>query len=155
MDFGSFLWVYHERNTFLYIFKPKRSFVEMELRHNTQQTIRVGVLLAKTHKFEDPMNPVYGALLEWYYWRYLIKPDGTVVDILNHTWSDIPNCAGCYFLTLTIQDTSLLGSLGLYLYDAASLGRPIFMNFNVIDKNVWDAKYGGSLLQVESHAQKG
>jgi len=128
-----------------------------ELRHNTEQTIKVGVLLAKSHKFEDPVNPVYGAQLSWYYWRYLVKADGTIVDIVNHTWSDIPNCAGCYFLTLTASDCDKLGSLILYLYDATSLGVPIFMEFNVINKNSYDSKYNvDDLLVVESqHAQKG
>lgn len=112
----------------------------MKLKYNTEQTVRVGVLLAKPTKFEDPANPVYGALLSWYYWKYLIKADDTTVDIVNHTWSDIPNCAGCYFLTLTAEDTNKLGPLILYIYDAASLGRPIFMDFEVV---------------VEPHAQKG
>ena len=105
-----------------------------ELRHNTEQIIRVGVLLTKQTKLTDPLDPIYGALLSWYYWRYWIKADGTVIDIINHAWSDIPNCAGCYFLTLTAEDTNKLGPATLYIYDAGSLGKPIFMNFEIVAK---------------------
>ena len=103
----------------------------MELQQGIEQKIRVGVLLAKPAKFSDPANPVYGASLSWYYWRYIVKADETIIDILTHTWSDIPNCAGCYFLTLTASDTEKLGPLTLYIYDAASLGKPIFLQFEV------------------------
>lgn len=106
----------------------------MELRQGVEQIVRVGVLLAKTHKFEDPANPVYGAQLSWYYWRYLIKADGTVIDVVSRVWSDVSCCAGCYNLTLTASDTDVLGPLTLYIYDAASLGRPVFMHFNVTNR---------------------
>lgn len=125
-----------------------------QLRHETEQKIRVGVLLTKQVKLTDPLNPVYGALLSWYYWRYLVKADETSVDIVNHNWSDIPNCAGLYYLTLTAEDTNKLGPLVLYIYDAGSLGSPILMYFEVIDKNVYDAKYGIELLKVEPEAQE-
>lgn len=120
----------------------------MELRQSTQQVVRVGVLLTKQLKLTDPLNPIYGAVLSWYYWKYLIKSDGTVINIGTRSWSDIPNCAGCYFLTLTITDTDKLGPLVLYIYDAVSLGKPIYMEFSVIDKNVYDSKYGNSLMKV-------
>jgi len=107
----------------------------------------------------DPLDPVYGALLSWYYWRYIVKADGTVQDIVTRTWADIPNCAGCYFLTLTISDTSALGPLLLYIYDSVSLGKPIFMEFEVINKNSYDSRYNvNDALVVYSesqHAQKG
>lgn len=106
----------------------------MKLKYNTEQIVRVGVLLAKPIKFEDPMNPVYGAQLSWYYWRYIVKADGTVVDVVNRIWSDISNCAGCYFLTLTAEDTNKLGPLIVYIYDATSLGKPIFMEFEVTNE---------------------
>lgn len=125
-----------------------------QLRHETEQKIRVGVLLTKQVKLTDPLDPIYGALLSWYYWRYLVKADETIVDVVNHTWSDIPSCAGMYYLTLTAVDTNKLGSLVLYIYDAGSLGKPILMHFEVIDKNVYDAKYGVELLKVESEAQE-
>lgn len=127
----------------------------IELRHNTEQIIRVGVLLTKQSKLTDPLNPIYGALLEWYYWRYIVKADGTVQDILTRTWTDIPNCAGCYFLTLTAADTEMLGPLTLYIYDAGSLGNPIFMEFEIVSKCFWDAKYNDDCLVIESQAQKG
>lgn len=127
----------------------------MELRQSTQQVIPVGVLLTKQIKLTDPLNPVYGASLSWYFWRHLIKPDGTTVDIVNHTWSDIPSCAGCYNLTLTEQDTAICGTLMLYIFDASSLGKPIFMELKIIKQNVWDSKYGDSLLITESHAKGG
>jgi len=127
----------------------------IELRHNTQQNIRVGVLLTKQIKLTDPLDPVSGAQLSWYFWRYLIKPDGAVQDILTRTWNDILNCAGCYFLTVTVADTNLLGPLILYIYDAGSLGKPIFMEFEVVSQNVWDSKYNSTLLKTEPFAQKG
>lgn len=131
----------------------------VELRHNTEQIVKVGVLLTKQLKMTDPLNPVFGALLSWYYWRYLVKADGMVVDILTYTWSDIPNCAGCYFLTLPVGDTNKLGPLTLYIYDAVSLGRPIFMEFSVINKNSYDSKYNINDLPVvyseSQHAQEG
>lgn len=122
-----------------------------ELRYNTQQIVRVGVLLAKPAKFENPSIPVSGALLSWYYWKYLIKSDGTVISILNHTWTDILNCAGCYFLTLTATDTNKLGPLVLYIYDVA-LGMPIYYIFNVVNQNEYDAKYSIKLLKVEQQS---
>jgi len=127
----------------------------IELRQNTEQIIRVGVLLTKQPKLSDPLDPIYGALLEWYYWRYIIKANGFVQDILTRTWIDIPNCTGCYFLTLTAGDTSELGSMVLYIYDAGSLGRPIFMEFEVVSQYFWDAKYNNDCLVIESQAQKG
>lgn len=127
----------------------------IELRHNTEQIIRVGVLLTKQSKLTDPLDPIYGAQLSWYWWRYIVKADGTVQDILTRTWTDIPNCAGCYFLTLTIADTSILGPLVLYIYDAGSLGKPVFMEFEVVSQCFWDAKYNDDCLVIESQAQKG
>lgn len=127
----------------------------IELRHNTQQVLRVGVLLTKQIKLTDSLDPIYGSLLEWYYWRYIVKADGTTQDILTRTWTDIPNCAGCYFLTLTATDTNCLGPLVLYIYDAGSLGKPIFMEFEVISQNTWACKYGDGLSCIESQAQKG
>lgn len=127
----------------------------IELRHNTQQILRVGVLLTKQLKLTDPLDPVYGAQLSWYYWRYIVKANGIVQDIVARTWIDIPNCAGCYFLTVTIADTSVLGPLILYIYDAGSLGKPIFMEFEVVSQNVWDSKYSNDQLVVEPFADKG
>jgi len=127
----------------------------IELRHNTEQVVRVGVLVTKQTKLTDPLDPVYGALLEWYYWRYIVRADGSTWDILTRTWTDIPNCAGCYFLTLTIADTSCLGPLVLYIYDSGSLGKPIFMEFEVVSQYFWDAKYNNDCLIIESQAQKG
>lgn len=124
-----------------------------ELRHETEQIVRVGVFLTKQVKLTDSLDPVSGAQLSWYYWRYIVKADGTVVDILSHTWSDIPSCAGLYYLTLLLTDTDKLGSLILYVYDATSLGKPILINFEVIKKNVYDARYGSALLKVESEPQ--
>ena len=127
----------------------------IELRNNTEQVVRVGVLVTKQTKLTDPLDPVYGALLEWYYWRYIVRADGSTWDILTRTWTDIPNCAGCYFLTLTIADTSCLGPLVLYIYDSGSLGKPIFMEFEVVSQYFWDAKYNNDCLIIESQAQKG
>lgn len=127
----------------------------IELRHNTQQVIRIGVLLTKQTKVTDPLDPIFGALLEWYYWCYIIKADGTVQDISARTWNDVPGCVGCYFLTITAIDTDALGPLIVYIYDASSLGRPIFMEFEVISQNIWDSKYSTGLLAIEPQAQKG
>lgn len=131
----------------------------MELRQGTEQVIRVGVLLTKQTKMTDPLNPIYGALLSWYFWRYIIKADGAVQDIVTRAWTDIPNCAGCYFLILTITDTEHLGPLTLYIYDASSLGKPIFMEFEVINRNSYDAKYNVNNLPVvyseSQHARQG
>lgn len=124
-----------------------------ELRHETEQTVRVGVLLTKQTKLTDPLDPVYGAQLSWYFWRYVVKADGVIVDIVNRAWSDIPSCAGLYYLTFTVPDTDKLGPLVLYIYDAESLGKPILMYFEVIKKNVYDAKYGDALLKVETEPQ--
>lgn len=127
----------------------------MELRQNTEQVVRIGVLLTKQTKLTDPLNPIYGADLSWYYWRYLVKPDGTIVDLVGHTWTDIPNCAGCYYLTLTAGDTIQPGHLTVYIYDASSLGKPIFQTFYVTNQNIYDSKYDDKLLVVEPPAEEG
>ena len=127
----------------------------MELRQNTQQIVRVGVLLTKQVKLTDPLNPVYGAQLSWYYWRYLVKPDGTIIDLSTRSWMDIPNCAGCYYLTLLPSDTDQLGHLTVYIFDSVSLGKPIFETFYVINSNEWNAKYDTKLLEVEQLAHTG
>lgn len=127
----------------------------IELRHNTEQKIRVGVLLTKQTKLTDPLNPIFGATLDWFWWRYIVKADETVQNIVMRNWADIPDCAGCYFLTLTVDDTSVLGPLTLYLYDSSSLGRPIFMQFRVVSQMFWDAKYNNDVLSIESQPQKG
>lgn len=124
-----------------------------ELRHETRQVVRVGVLLAKQKRFADPLSPIYGAQLSWYYWRYIVKANGAVVDIVNRNWNDIPSCAGLYYLTFTVWDTNKLGPLVLYIHDAISLGKPILMHFEVINKNVYDSKYGNELLKVETEPQ--
>lgn len=120
----------------------------MELRQNTQQVVRVGVLLTKQTKMTDPLNPISGAELSWYYWRYLVKPDGAIIDIVGRSWIDIPNCAGCYYLGLSKMDTDLPGHLTLYIFDACSLGRPIFQTFHILNQNEYDSKYGDTLLKV-------
>lgn len=129
----------------------------LELRHNTEQIVRVGVLLEYTRN--TPINPIQGAALNWFWWRYLIKSDGTVIDIISHTWNDIPNCDGLYFLTLTEVDVNQLGFLILYIHDETGLGKPIFMEFNVINKNSYDSKYNVNDLPVvyseSQHAQEG
>ncbi len=125
-----------------------------QIRHETQQKIRVGVLLTRQTKLTDPLNPISGAQLSWYYWKYIVKADETIVNIGTHVWADIPGCAGLYYLTLTSEDTNKLGSLVLYINDSVSLGRPILMYFEVIVKNVYDAKFGSDLLKVEPGAQK-
>ncbi len=124
-----------------------------ELRHETERKVRIGVLLAHPRRYEEPIDPIWDAELNWFYWRYIVKADGTVIDIVNHEWSMIPNCAGVYFLTLTAEDTNQLGQLTLYIHDAVSLGRPILMHFDVVDKNVYDAKYGFERLKVETEPQ--
>ena len=126
-----------------------------ELRHNTEQIVRVGVLLTKQTKLTDPLNPVYGAELSWYFWRNIIKSDGTVIDIVTYNWEDIQNCAGCYFLTLPAISCNKLGSLVLYIFDAASLGTPIFIEFNVVTQNEWDSKYSDKFLTVEQDCKLG
>lgn len=113
----------------------------IELRQGTQQTIRVGVL-------QENGVPVFEALLDWYWWKYLIKPDGTVVNIVNHGWQDIPGCDGVYYLTLTNLDTNILGHLTILINDGTSLDNPILVDCMVIRKNVYDSKYGSSLLKV-------
>lgn len=123
----------------------------IELRHNTQQRITVGVLLTKQNKLTGPLDSVYGAKLNWYYWHYIIKTDGAKVDIVTRVWEDIPDCAGCYSLILTAEDTDQLGHLVLYIYDV-NLGRPIFKEFSVVSQNNWDAKYNNKLLTVAREA---
>lgn len=120
-----------------------------ELRYETEQTIVVGSLFEKRRRFSDSLTPIVGGQLSWYYWKYLIKSNGVVININNHSWSDIPDCNGCYFLTLTEQDTNKKGNLSLYIHDA-DFEMPIFLNFLVIDENVFDAKYGNTLLKVET-----
>ena len=111
-----------------------------ELRHETEQTIRVGVILEVG---KIPNVPILGAHLDWFYWRYLIKPDGTVVDIaLNHAWADVPSCDGVYFLVLNCSDMDQKGVLTLYINDSSFLFHPIYLQFLVIDKNIYDSKYG-------------
>ena len=124
-----------------------------QLRYETTQKIRVGVLLDKRSKFLDPVTPVSGALLSWYYWKYLIKADDTIVNIGSNLWIDIPNCSGLYYLTLTVSNTNKLGPLVLYIHDE-QLAVPILMHFEVIRKNLYDSKYGTELLKVEPEAQE-
>jgi len=125
----------------------------MELRYNTEQIVRVGVFIEDLEYIGQPLYPVYGVNLTWYSWHYAVKADGTIVELCNHTWENIPNCSGCYYLTLTASDTDQLGPLILYFYDV-SLKDPIFMEFSVINPNVWDSKYGDNLMSVD-FAQKG
>ncbi len=120
-----------------------------ELRQGTQQIIPVGVVLKKQTRLTDPLTPVTGALLNWYFWKYIIKSDGSTVNIGSRIWMGITNCAGCYHLTLTNTDTDCLGNLTLYIYDT-TLNNPIFMNFLIIKQNVFDSKYGDKFLKVES-----
>lgn len=113
------------------------------LRHATEQIITVGVLFGP-NRCECPTELIMGAKLR----GYIIKPDGVVVSVLNHTWRGVPNCDGVYYLTLTEQDTNIKGVLSLYIHDGVSLGKPIFMQFEVIDKYVYDSKFTNNLLKV-------
>lgn len=116
-----------------------------DLRHNTQQTVCVGVLIAHN----SDVIPIEYASLSWYWWHYIIKADKSVVNIAGRTWSMVPSCDGVYFLTLTATDTDKLGPLKLYINDEFGLGKPIYLDFNVISKNLYDAKYSQNLLAVE------
>jgi hypothetical protein len=125
-----------------------------ELRFNTQQVVRVGILVAKNGSTGYPRIPVTGALLNWYWWRYLVKANEAVVDIVNNTWRDVPQCGGLYFLTLKATDVNVLGPLTLYIYDTASLGKPILQQFMVIGQNLYDSKYGNNTrLKTETEAK--
>jgi hypothetical protein len=121
-----------------------------QLRYNTKQVVRVGVFLAKQRKLTDPLTPIVGAQLSQFYWRYVVKANGGVVDVVNRLWKDIPSCSGLYYLTLTAWNTNQLGPLVLYIHDQDLLNEPILMHFEVIDKNVYDSKYGNELLKVET-----
>ena len=124
-----------------------------ELRYATSnQTVLLGVFLSKTKGCQRV--PYSGLLLDWCYWRYLIKADGTVVDIINRGWAEVPNCDGLYFLTLLSSDLNQKGVLTIYIHDDAFLGKPVFKQFMVIDENIYDAKYGVKLLRVEPEAQE-
>jgi len=124
-----------------------------ELRHETEQTTCIGVFLEKTDRGCQRI-PYAGLQLDWCYWRYLIKADGTVVDIINRIWSDIPNCAGLYFLTLLSSDVDQKGPLSIYIHDDSFLGKPVMKQFMVVDENMYDAKYGdNALLKVETEPQ--
>ena len=125
-----------------------------ELRQRTRQTVRVGVLFHRRTKVTSPLVPYYGVVLADCICRYLIKSNDIVVDIVDRLWSDIITCMGCYSLTLTVGDTNQLGSLILYIFNGVDLEEPVFMEFNVIAQNVYDAKYGSALLKVEPEAQK-
>lgn len=127
----------------------------MEIRQDTQQSIRVGVLLAKRSKMSDPLTPVTGAQLNWYYWTYITKPDGTVINITGYPWIDIPNNAGCYYLQLSETDTDQLGHLMLYIHDASSLDNPVLQTFYIVNQNEFDSKYDKDLLKVEQFAATG
>lgn len=126
-----------------------------ELRYNTEQVVRVGVLIAKRSGLADPWSPVLDAQLSWYYWKYLIKSDETIVNIGGFGWRNIPSCAGCYFLTIPATVCDKLGSLTLYIFDSTSLEYAIFMKFNVVTQNEWDSKYGSKLLSVEQESKIG
>lgn len=118
-----------------------------ELRHETEQTIVVGLFLEKKSR-GYPINPYSGMSLDWCWWRYLIKSNGTVVDISSRAWEDVPNCDGMYFLTLLSSDVNRKGFLTVYIHDASFLGKPVVQYFQVVDKNVYDSKYGDELLKV-------
>jgi len=124
-----------------------------ELKYATSQTIIVGVFLEKKSK-EYPTDPYSGLVLDWCYWRYLIKADGTVVDIGNRIWSEVSNCSGLYYLTLMASDVDIRGPLIIYIHDAEFLGKPVKLDYMVVNKNVYDSKYGVDLLKTEPEAQK-
>lgn len=124
-----------------------------ELRHNTGQVVRVGVIFHRRNKVNDPLIPAAGIQLDQFICRYLIKAGGQVVDIVDRPWSDIPQCMGCYNLNLSSINCNKLGSLVLYLFNGVPTEFPIWMEFNVINQNVYDAKYGNALLKVETEPQ--
>jgi len=126
----------------------------MELRHETVQTVPIGVLLR--YKTATPNQPITGASLSWYWWTKIIKSDGVVVDIKTRNWTDVSNCDGMYFLTLLPSDTDVLGTLIVYIMDV-ELGYPIYKEFCVINKNNYDSKYSinDSLFVESRHARGG
>ena len=84
-----------------------------ELRHETEQTIVIGLFLEKQAR-GYPIIPYSGLFLGWCWWKYLIKSNGTVVDISSRIWVDIPSCDGMYFLTLLSSDVNQKGPLTIY-----------------------------------------
>lgn len=126
-----------------------------ELRYNTEQTVKVGVIFHRRGRSTDPLIPAYGIKIGDFISRHAIKSDGTVVDLLGRVWSDIAACMGCYSLTFTVSDCNKLGSLVLYLFNGVETEFPIFTEFTVISQNVWDSKYNSKFLRVENFAQKG
>jgi hypothetical protein len=121
-----------------------------ELRYNTSQIIIVGVVLT-----DSPSSPpLVGKTIESFRCRYLIKADGTIVDILDRMWEDVPFCDGLYRLGLARVDIDQKGPLTLYMYDS-DIDKPIYMQFLVIGQNEYDSKYGNNnvVLKVETEPQ--
>lgn len=125
------------------------------MRYNTAQYIPVGAIQAKKSRINDPNSPVVGAQLSWYYWHYLRKADGSVVDIVSRLWYNVPNCAGCYQLGLATSDVNVLGPLMVYIFDANAMQDPVFVTAEVVTQNYYDSKYGTAKLSVETFAMKG
>lgn len=119
----------------------------IELRYETQQSILVGLFLEKL-KYEYPRKPYSGLQLSWCWWRHLIKANGQIVDIVNRNWVGAGSCTGFYWLTLLVEDTNQKGRLTVYIHDENFIGIPVVQHFMIIDRNVYDSKYGSKLLEI-------
>jgi hypothetical protein len=119
----------------------------IELRYNTAQTIVLGPFLEQQSR-GYPINP-YGSLqISWCYWRYLIKADGSVVDLGTRNWSGVPSCTGLYFIELLASDVDVLGATKIYVHDSSFIGKPVYVNSVVVKQNYYDSKYGDDNLRV-------
>ena len=123
-----------------------------ELRYKTEQIVTVGVLL-KRKRYGYPNVPFADVDIRKFRWGYVEKADGSFSNILSRSWEPIPHCAGVYHLSLSQADTNQRGALTFYLHDDRILGKPIFMQFAVISKNMFDMKYKNTALKVQSGPQ--
>lgn len=115
-----------------------------ELKQSTQVVVPIGPAVS----ISDGYTQLTTLDISTADYAYLIKSDGTLVDISGRTWAALsdtntsPNTAitGYYNLTLTTSDLNTLGRVKVMIYDV-SLTLPIWEDFSVIDANEFDSKY--------------
>lgn len=113
-----------------------------ELRHNTINIVRVGVVVNSTG-----VTPVTNLTVDGADEAELLKWGTTGTQAISGTLTAIANCDGWYLLTFSAAECDTKGPFTLVIQDD-NVCLPIYRDFMIVDAHYYDAKYSTTLMTV-------
>jgi len=124
------------------------------LRQSTEVNVKIGTFVDVGDGFTPETGITLGAADE----AELLKPGTTAIaDISGNAWGAITSADGWYWLTLTSGNTDTVGILTVVVQDD-SVCLPVYMEFEVLNANVYDSLYGAAAadyLEVDTKQIEG